>query len=104
MQSSSKNLNALSTTAAQELLLLLLAGDAEFKLHAGVVAIDGNRLRFSVKDWKTAVALKVLRERMEEIVRARLASPKKEVGERLRLWMGLFERLCSPQVEDGRRV
>lgn len=99
MQSASRNLNALSTSVVHELPLLLLAGDAEFKLHAGIVTIDGNRLRFSVGTWKTAVALKVLRERMEEAVEMKLAGSKKGESERLRKWMEVFEKLCC--VDGG---
>src|SRR5205814_231236 len=51
--SSSKNYNASSTTAVHELPLVLLVGKADCKLHAGVITIDGNRLNFAVKDWKT---------------------------------------------------
>jgi ATP-dependent RNA helicase DHX29 len=101
MQSASRNLNALSTSVVHELPLLLLAGDAEMKLHAGVVTIDGNRLRFSVKDWKTAVALKVLREKLEEVVEMKLAGSKKGgSSERARKWMEIFEMVCGGDDEN----
>lgn len=100
MQSASRNLNALSTTVVHELPLLLLAGDAEFKLHAGVVTIDGNRLRFSVNDWKTAVGLKALRERLEEVVEMKLARSKKGGSEKARKWMEIFEKVCSGNDEN----
>jgi ATP-dependent RNA helicase DHX29 len=91
----SKHYNALSTTAAQELPLILLAGDADFKLHAGVVTIDGNRLRFKVDEWKLAVALKTMRARMEEVVEMRLKEPGKDVSGRLKRWIDLFEKICG---------
>jgi ATP-dependent RNA helicase DHX29 len=100
--SSSKNYNASSTTAVHELPLLLLAGEADFKIHAGVITIDGNRLKFSVKDWKTAIALKVLRERMEELVEVSLAKPGKTLSPRLTKWMQFFEMICGPDGLNGK--
>jgi len=94
----SKFLNALSTTAAQELPLMLLVGDADFKLHAGVVTIDGNRLRFRVDEWKSALVLKWLRRAMEDIVEGRLRDPRKELGPRLRKWMEVFVKMCTREV------
>jgi ATP-dependent RNA helicase DHX29 len=93
--SGSKYYNALSTTAVQELPLILLAGDADFKLHAGVVTIDGNRLRFKVDEWKLALALKTMRARMEELVETRLKEPGKDIPVRLKRWVDLFEKICG---------
>jgi ATP-dependent RNA helicase DHX29 len=93
--SGSKYYNALSTTATQELPLILLAGDADFKLHAGVITIDGNRLRLKVDEWKLAVALKTMRARMEEVVELRLKEPSKDVPSRLKRWIDLFEKICG---------
>lgn len=99
MQSgNSKNYNASSTTAVHELPLVLLSGEADCKLYAGVITIDGNRLKFAMRDWKTAVALKVLRERMEEIVEVSLAKPGEGLSARLTRWMHFFEMICG---QDG---
>jgi ATP-dependent RNA helicase DHX29 len=94
----SKFLNALSTTAVQELPLMLLVGDADFKLHAGVITIDGNRLRFRVDEWKNALALKGLRKGMEEIVEGSLRDPRKEISPRLRKWMEIFVKMCTREA------
>lgn len=94
----SKFLNALSTTAAQELPLMLLVGDADFKLHAGVITIDGNRLRFRVDEWKNALALKGMRKAMEEIVENKLRESRKELSPRLRKWMEIFVKMCTREV------
>ena len=95
IQTSSKGLNALSTTAIEELPLLLFGGDAKFTLHAGVVAIDGNRLRFSVTNWKTIVALKAMRDSMEEFVEAALATSNGALSPRLKKWIEIWEELCN---------
>lgn len=94
----SKSLNALSTTAAQELPLMLLVGDADFKLHAGVVTIDGNRLRFKVDGWKDVLVLKGMRRAMEEIVEMRLKDGRRELSPRLRKWMDVFVKMCTREV------
>lgn len=94
----SKFLNALSTTAVQELPLLLLAGDADFKLHAGVVTIDGNRLRFKVDGWKDVLVLRGLRRAMEEIVEVKLREGRREISPKLRRWMDIFVKMCTREI------
>ncbi|KAH7064760.1 ATP-dependent RNA helicase A [Macrophomina phaseolina] len=92
MQSgASKLYNAHSTTVAPDVPLVLLAGaDADAKLHAGVVAVDGNRLRFAVRDWKTCLVLKVLRQRVREVVNAALRRPGQQLTRRQSRWLDLF--------------
>ncbi|KAF2671034.1 ATP-dependent RNA helicase A [Microthyrium microscopicum] len=102
MQSGSKYSNATnaqSTTIAHEVPLVLLAGEAEFKLHAGVITIDSNRLRFAVKDWKTVVALKMLRGKLEELMNWSIEHPGAKVSEELVWWRGAFERLCTKEKD-----
>lgn len=92
MQSgASKLYNAHSTSVAHDLPLVLLAGaDADAKLHAGIVAVDGNRLRFALKDWKTCLAVKVMRLRVRDVVNALLKSPAKQLARRQQRWLELF--------------
>ncbi|KAF2147405.1 uncharacterized protein K452DRAFT_282402 [Aplosporella prunicola CBS 121167] len=92
MQSSSKFYNAHSTSVAHDLPLVLLAGEAESRLHAGVVQVDGNRLRFALKDWKTTVAVKTLRARVKEIVNQSFKNPGKPLSRRQQRWLELFFR------------
>ncbi|GME40725.1 Helicase [Neofusicoccum parvum] len=94
MQSgASKLYNAHATSVAHDLPLVLLAGaDADAKLHAGILAVDGNRLRFAVKDWKTCLAVKVLRQRVRDVVNALLRSPGKQLTRRQQRWLELFLR------------
>jgi ATP-dependent RNA helicase DHX29 len=100
MQSGGKLSNALSTNLAHELPLILLAGDADFKLHAGIVAVDTARLRFSVKDWKTAIALKHLRKKMEKLVDWSVRKPSESLPSDLKWWRDLFERMCTRDEKD----
>lgn len=83
-------------------VLTLLAGDAKFDLYAGVVVIDGNRLRFKVASWRTAFAVKVLRSKVKEFLAREFKQPGRSVvSERQRAWMRLFGQVFE-NVEAGR--
>lgn len=91
MQSSNKFYNAHSTSVAYPLpLVLLAAADVDFKLHAGVIGMPGNALRFAVRDWRAAVALKVLRRRVKEVLGQAWKNPSRGLSAREREWMGLL--------------
>ncbi|KAK5684283.1 hypothetical protein LTS10_004149 [Elasticomyces elasticus] len=97
LQSSSKYTNAQETTPAPEMALILLAGDAVFHMYAGVIIIDGNRLRYKVKDWKTMVALKMLRSRLKEVLARLYRLPGKELVGKHAVWFGLLELIFEKQ-------
>ena len=93
MQSSSKFTNAQETTSVSDFALVLLAGDAAFHMYAGVIVVDGNRLRFKVRDWKTMIALKMLRMKVREALGRVFRNPGRELGDRQRKWMELLLRI-----------
>ena len=93
MQSSSRFTNAQETTPVSDFALVLLAGDAVFHMYAGVIVVDGNRLRFKVKDWKTMVAIKMLRSKLKEALGRLFRYPGRDLGDRQRRWMELFEKI-----------
>jgi ATP-dependent RNA helicase DHX29 len=94
MQSTNKYYNAHSTSIVYPLPAVLLVGaDMDFKLHAGVISLPGNTLRFAVKDWVAAVALKVLRRRVREIMTASWKTPGRQLSGRENEWLGLFFRI-----------
>ncbi|KAK7565571.1 P-loop containing nucleoside triphosphate hydrolase protein [Phyllosticta paracitricarpa] len=102
MQASSRFLNAHATNVAYDLPLVLLAGDVDVKLHAGVVLVDGSRLKFAVKDWKVALAVKVLRLRVKELVGATLRNPARQMTRREARWMELFLKAFERSERDAR--
>lgn len=105
MQSSNKFYNAHSTSIAHPLpMVLMVAADMDFKLHAGVVSFPGNVVRFAVREWRAAVALKVLRRRVKEILSASWKNPGRVLGEREREWLGIFERVFVEKWEKDERV
>jgi len=105
MQSSNKFYNAHSTSIAYVLPMILLVGsDADFRLHAGVISLNNNTLRFAVKDWKTMIALKTLRSRVRDIVNAAWKNPGKPLGIREEKWMRLFVRVFDLEQEKSERI
>jgi ATP-dependent RNA helicase DHX29 len=105
MQSSNKFYNAHSTSVVYPLpLILMAAADVEFKLHAGVVAMPGNTLRFAVREWRAAAALKILRRRVREVLGAAWRNPSRGLGGREREWLGVFFRVFAERWEKEERV
>jgi ATP-dependent RNA helicase DHX29 len=105
MQSSSKFYNAHSTSIAYPLpMVLMVAADMDFKLHAGVISLPGNVLRFAVRDWRAAVALKVLRRRVKEILANSWKNPARQLSEREKEWLGLFYRMFEEKWEKDERI
>jgi ATP-dependent RNA helicase DHX29 len=105
MQSSNKFYNAHSTSIAHPLpMVLMVAADMDFKLHAGVISFPGNVVRFAVREWRAAVALKVLRRRVKEILSASWKNPGRTLGEREREWLEIFQRVFVERWEKDERV
>ncbi|KAL9104716.1 MAG: hypothetical protein Q9163_000394 [Psora crenata] len=95
MQSSSKFYNAHETSAVEDMAVALLCGEAEFKMYAGVIVIDGNRIRFSVKDRKTMFVVKTLRNELNIIVEQRLRHPRKALTEWQQKWMEVVWKMFT---------
>lgn len=95
MQSTSRFTNAQETSPASDFALVLLSGDAVFHMYAGVIIVDGNRVRIKVKDWRTMAVLKVLRARFREVLGRLLKYPGRELGGKLGKWMDVFEAIFA---------
>lgn len=105
MQTSNKYYNAHSTSIAYPLPIILLVGaDIDFKLHAGVVGLPGNVLRFVLEDWRAATALKILRRRIKEILAASWKSPGRQFSTRESEWLGLFFQIFQQKQEEEEKV
>ncbi|TKA30499.1 hypothetical protein B0A50_02727 [Salinomyces thailandicus] len=95
MQSSSRFTNTQETTPAPEVALVLLAGDAVFHMYAGTIVIDGNRLRYKVRDWKTMIVLKTLRTKLREVLARLFKAPGKDLMGKHRMWMEVLEKMLE---------
>jgi ATP-dependent RNA helicase DHX29 len=105
MQSSNKFYNAHSTSIAYPLpMILMVAADMDFKMHAGVISFPGSVLRFAVRDWRAAVALKVLRRRVKEILGNSWKNPARVLSEREKEWLGLFFEVFRKKWEKEERI
>jgi ATP-dependent RNA helicase DHX29 len=105
MQSSNKFYNAHSTSVAYPLpMVLMVAADMDFKMHAGVISFPGSVLRFAVRDWRAAVALKVLRRRVKEILGLAWKNPTRQTSEREKEWLGLFFEVFRGKWEREERI
>lgn len=128
--SGARNYNANSLTPVAALTLLLQAGTATFHPIAHVVSIDGARLRFAIDasrqrtsnkgkegssingqelvvetigTWKTWVAIKFLRRRLEEVVSKRWKWPGQRLPARLESWMSVWEEIVVGWNRDDAR-
>lgn len=105
MQSNNKFYNAHSTSIAYPLpMVLMAAADLDIKLHAGVISLPGNVLRFAVKDWRAAVTLKVLRRRVKEILSNNWRTPMRQLSEREKEWLGLFLKIFVDKFEKNEEI
>jgi ATP-dependent RNA helicase DHX29 len=104
MQSSSRFTNAQETSPVAEVPLILMAGEARFEMYAGVIVIDGNRLRLKVKNWRTMMVLKWLRMKVKEVVGKMMRNGGKGLGDRPRRWLDLVERMFEGQRERAGRI
>ena len=94
----SGNLNVFETSAIPEsALAILLGGDAEFKFYAGVMVLDGGKVRLSVREWRQLVAIKILRERVEKVLVQCYSAPGKDVSDRDRKWLDFWLRIETVQ-------
>nr|POE93609.1 putative helicase c15c4.05 [Quercus suber] len=97
MQSSSRFTNAQETTPCPEIALVLLAGDAVLNMYAGVVVIDGNRLRYKVRDWKTMFVLKILRIKLKDVLARLFKQPGRQLQGKHKVWQEILEKILGQQ-------
>jgi ATP-dependent RNA helicase DHX29 len=96
MQTRSKLPTAFDTSGVPELAIITLLGHAEFKMFAGVVAIDGGKIRFRVRTWRTLVALKILRAKVTNVLASMIQDPGKPLTYSLQVWSNLWQKILDP--------
>ncbi|KAL2365476.1 hypothetical protein RJZ56_001602 [Blastomyces dermatitidis] len=99
MQARSRYLNAHETSPVEDFAVALLCGDVEFKLYAGIISIDGSRIRFSVKDWKSMLALKALTTGIRNVLSFTIRNPRKELTPSQQGWIDLWQQVFSEARE-----
>ena len=95
MQSSSKFYNAHETSPAEDLAVALVCGEADFRMYAGVIIIDGNRIRFSLDDWKTISVIRALRIHIRQIMTQSFRNPSRVLSQQQRQWLDIWEKIFA---------
>ncbi|KAI9762547.1 MAG: hypothetical protein M4579_000350 [Chaenotheca gracillima] len=91
--------HAHETNKVYDLPVALLCGDAEFRMYAGVIILDGNRARFSVTSWKVMLVLKILRARLKQITAQSFKIPKKPLSAQHLEWLDIWQRMFDAKSE-----
>lgn len=64
-------------------------------MFSGVAVLDGNRARFSLPDWKTALALKAMRSRLREMLTRSFKHPGKSPTPQHEKWMDVWQKVFT---------
>jgi len=99
VQTRTGNLNVFESTRIPESALATLLGDAEFKLFSGVIALDGGRIRLSVRYWKQLLALKILRGRILAVLDHCYRQLSEPLSESAQKWVKLWLKTQTSQSE-----
>lgn len=70
-------------------------------MYAGVLVLDGNRVRFTVPDWKTALVLKALRSRLWELLGRSFKTPGRLQTAQHGRWLEAWQRIFT-LAQEGR--
>lgn len=97
MQSSSKHYNAHENSPVEDIAIALLCGSAEFKMYSGAIVIDGNRIRFTVDEWRTLLAIKNLRTNLQQIISLSVRKPGFPLSSLQQEWMDMWQRIFAPE-------
>jgi ATP-dependent RNA helicase DHX29 len=68
-------------------------------MFSGIAILDGNRARLALPDWKTTLALKLLRQRMRELLARAFRDPGKTPTPQHEKWMDCWQRVFAAAWE-----
>ncbi|OAR02589.1 hypothetical protein LLEC1_00327 [Akanthomyces lecanii] len=92
------------TTALDPFAIALLCGDVRIDMFAGVIVLDGNRGRFAVPDWKTMLAIKVIRTRLRELLTRAFKQPGKLPTAQHEKWLDVWQRLFTQDFSQEKSI
>ncbi len=72
-------------------------------MYSGVIVLDGNRARFSMPDWKAALAVKVLRTRLRDLLTRSFRTPGRLPTAQQEKWLDTWQRIFSQEFGDRER-
>lgn len=62
-----------------------------------MIIIDGNRIRFSVDDWKVMLAVKTLRQKLRQVTAQSFRDPGRELSSQQQSWLNIWEKITEYQ-------
>ncbi|MCJ1309389.1 hypothetical protein MMC25_003048 [Agyrium rufum] len=92
MQSSNKFYNAQETGPVDPFAIALVCGEAEFRLYASVILLDGHRFKFALDEWKTMLAMRILRDKIRENIAFALRFPGRPLSSDMQFWWDIWEK------------
>ncbi len=95
MQSSNKFYNAHETSPVEDFAVALVCGEAEFKMYSGVIVIDGNRIRFSLDDWRTILIIRALRTQIRQVMAQSFRNPGRPVSRQQQEWLSIWGKIFT---------
>lgn len=66
-------------------------------MYSGMIIIDGNRIRFSVDDWKVMLAVKTLRQKLRQVTAQSFRDPGRELSSQQQSWLNVWEKIVEYQ-------
>jgi len=73
-------------------------------MFAGVIIIDGNRIRFHVDDWRSMLALKHLRLKMREIMTQAFRNPGRWLSYEQGAWFDIWQQAFAHKATNKKTV
>ena len=70
-------------------------------MYSGMIIIDGNRIRFSVDDWKVMLAVKTLRQKLRQVTAQSFRDPGRPLSSQQQTWLNIWDKIVEYQ-EKGR--
>lgn len=95
MQTKSKNPTIFETSLVPEVAIVILLGEAEFKMYAGVITLDSGRIRFIVRDWRTMIALKALRIKIQEALSRSYRNTSLWLSASDAKWLNIWQHIAA---------
>ena len=64
-------------------------------MYSGMIIIDGNRIRFSVDDWKVMLAIKTLRQKLRQVTAQSFRDPGRQLSPQQQSWLIIWEKMTD---------
>jgi len=74
------------------------------QMYAGVIIIDGNRIRFHVDDWRSMLALKHLRLKMKDIMIQAFRKPGRCLDYEQGAWFDIWQQAFAHKAMNKKLI